>query len=106
MRLGFSGRSPSVSILPPDQDPRDKAEPKERRNLRLGDDFEFEVCLSPLYWEPNFKFEIIPEPHVSAFLGLGLVAWVLVRRKNGNRTGSPAESQSHSASPDEPGANP
>ena len=46
-----------------------------------------EVCAHPIYWEPNFKFEIIPEPQVSAFLGLGFVAWVLVRRKNGNRTG-------------------
>ena len=46
-----------------------------------------EACLIPVWWEPNFKFEIIPEPHVSAFLGLGLVAWVLLRRKNGNRTG-------------------
>ena len=65
-----------------------------------------EGCGSEVWYEPNFKFEIIPEPHVSTFLGLGLVAWVLLRRKNGNRTGSPAESQSHSASPDEPGANP
>ena len=46
-----------------------------------------EGCGSESWFEPNFKFEIIPEPHVSAFLGLGLVAWVLFRRKNGNRTG-------------------
>ena len=51
-----------------------------------------EGCGSENWYEPNFKFEIIPEPHVSAFLGLGLVAWVLVRRKNGNREGSFAES--------------
>ena len=65
-----------------------------------------EGCASEVWYEPNFKFEIIPEPHVSAFLGLGLVAWVLLRRKNGNRRRSPTDSQSHSTSPDEPRANP
>ena len=47
VRLGFSGRSPSVSILPPEQDPRDKAEPEKRGDVRLGDDFEFEVWFEP-----------------------------------------------------------
>ena len=46
-----------------------------------------EVCFE-FNWQPNFKFEIVPEPHVSAFLGLGLIAWVLLRRKNGNRGGT------------------